>query len=125
MICKFKNNLKKMYFSEDFINKFKTGNYLYTDRTVLMDEINKMSYCQFYDFIKSHFTISYIVEISLPGWFTILTKKCSSCNNNMNITPHNSERHYYNCNNCKKNYDFDNYDINDYGINKFMNILKT
>jgi hypothetical protein len=113
-----------MSFTQDFIDKFTSGNYLYEDKKILMNEINKMTYSQFFNFVKSNFTIPYIVEMSLKVWFTMLTKKCSFCDINMNITQNGSERHHYKCDKCHKTDDFNNYDINDYAIYKFIDTLK-
>jgi len=114
-----------MSFSEDFINKFKSDSYMHTDRIVLMDEINKMSYYEFYNFIKTNFNIPYTVEISLKMWFIMLTKKCNSCNQNMIISQNGSEHQYYRCDNCEKTHNFYNYDIDDYAFYKFINNIKS
>jgi len=113
-----------MVLTEEFINKFKYENYLYTDKIAFLTEINKMSYYEFYNFINLHFDISYTVNISLKIWYILLTKKCNFCNNDMIITPNGLEHQHYHCKKCNKNYNFDNYDVDDYTFYNFITNIK-
>jgi len=113
-----------MSFSEKFIDKFKSGTFGYTDKFILMTEINKMSYCQFFDFVKSNFNVPHSVDISIGIWYTTITKKCNSCNNIMNITKNGSEYQYYKCLDCEKTYNFYNYDIDEFAFYRFIKNIR-
>lgn len=109
--------------SENIVTRISNHTFTKDDIDIIIEQIKKNSYYDFYKLINTFTLLPYIILQSLPAWYTKITKKCSNCNSEMNINDFDSDRKLYKCQNCDKNYCFNIYDIDIFITNKFSDLL--